>query len=253
MLNDTCWWINKLILRSHLNNVFSRCSNFKRRRKWLTKWINKCLFILLCYSRHFDSSNIKIKTDLTHFLQLLDKPVIAVKGLLFHKLWIEVVLIYVHCCYTVAKVCMNGGPYPLYISFKPEDYEQALIDLNEDLESIVQWSNANTLALNPTKTKYMLFGTVNQISQIKPCAGNLTIMGQPIERVYEARNLGLTIDTELRFHKHVIECIRNCYYRLKILYKARPYLSEELRVLLVVFGFVKIELCGYSVWSTASV
>ncbi|KAJ8714528.1 hypothetical protein PYW07_002753 [Mythimna separata] len=121
----------------------------------------------------------------------------------------------------------------VYISFKPEDYEQALIDLNDDLESIVQWSNANTLALNPTKTKYMLFGTVNQISKIKPCASTVTIMGQPIERVYEARNLGLTMDTELRFHKHATECIRNCYYRLKILYKARPYLSEELRILLV--------------------
>lgn len=121
----------------------------------------------------------------------------------------------------------------VYISFKPEDYEQALKDLNADLESIVQWSNSNTLALNPTKTKFMLFGTVNQLNKIKPCTGCVTIMGQPIERVYEARNLGLIMDAELRFHKHVTECIRNCYYRLKILYKARPYLSEELRVLLV--------------------
>ncbi|KAJ8708229.1 hypothetical protein PYW07_007757 [Mythimna separata] len=58
-------------------------------------------------------------------------------------------------------------------------------------------------------------------------------MGEQIGRVYEAKNLGLVMDEDLRFEKHVADSVRNCFYRLKVLYKMRPYLSEALREQLV--------------------
>ncbi|KAF9815861.1 hypothetical protein SFRURICE_009759 [Spodoptera frugiperda] len=64
-------------------------------------------------------------------------------------------------------------------------------------------------------------------------SANVLLRGQIIERVSEARNLGLLMDEGLRFESHISSCVRNCFYRLKVLYGMRPYLSEELRVQLV--------------------
>lgn len=122
----------------------------------------------------------------------------------------------------------------VYISFKPDEYAEALKSLNEDLERIVQWCKVHSLVLNPLKMKYLVFGTRAQLIEIGPkLTGCITIMGEQIVRVDEARNLGIIMDAELRFERHIAESIRNCFYRLKVLYKARPFLSEELRTLLV--------------------
>lgn len=120
----------------------------------------------------------------------------------------------------------------LYISFKPDDYVQAIKELNEDLGRISKWSSDNCLMLNPTKTKYVLFGTKSQLSKL-PSSLCVMLMGEPIDRVNDARNLGVQMDSLLRYEKHVAESVRNCFYRLKILYKIRPHLSEELRLQLV--------------------
>jgi len=61
---------------------------------------------------------------------------------------------------------------------------------------------------------------------------NINISDRPIARVREARNLGLTFDESLNFESHVTEAVRNCFYRLKLLYKIRPYLSTDVRITL---------------------
>lgn len=120
----------------------------------------------------------------------------------------------------------------VYISFKPDEHERALRDLSEDLDRIASWAENNGLVLNPTKTKYMLLGTKHQINAL-PSQLDVTLLGEPVSRVREARNLGVNMDAELRYEGHVAESVRNCFYRLKVLYKIRPYLSEELRIRLV--------------------
>ncbi|KAF9803255.1 hypothetical protein SFRURICE_007101 [Spodoptera frugiperda] len=115
----------------------------------------------------------------------------------------------------------------------PEEYASAVNLINEDLDRIVDWSSSNCLILNPSKTKFLLFGTKTQLNKIPSSSADVLLRGQIIERVSEARNLGLLMDEGLRFESHISNCVRNCFYRLKVLYRMRPYLSEELRVQLV--------------------
>ncbi|KAJ8714774.1 hypothetical protein PYW07_002999 [Mythimna separata] len=131
-------------------------------------------------------------------------------------------------CLQKCKYHIYADDVQLYLSFKPEDYESAIGDLNDDLGRISAWADENCLSLNPVKTKYMLFGAKQQLKKL-PASLNLTLMGEPVERVEEARNLGLRMDSSLRFEKHVAESVKNCFYRLKLLYKMRPFLSEKLR------------------------
>jgi hypothetical protein len=56
---------------------------------------------------------------------------------------------------------------------------------------------------------------------------------EPVPLVPQAKNLGLIMDGELRFEQHVNTKLRNAFYRLKMLYGLRKYLSEKVREILV--------------------
>lgn len=120
----------------------------------------------------------------------------------------------------------------IYISCKPADIDSCIQKLNTDLSSIASWAERNGLMLNPTKTKYLIFGSKHQINSIRPTL-NVEMQGSQIERVYEARNLGLVMDSELRYENHVAGSVRNCFYKLKVLYNIRPFIHEPLRIQLV--------------------
>ncbi|XP_045450408.1 uncharacterized protein LOC123659200 [Melitaea cinxia] len=117
----------------------------------------------------------------------------------------------------------------IYISCKPSDIDIAIDRLNEDLNRIVLWSKRNSLVLNPNKSKYMICGTKSQILRLKH-TNKILLMDQPIERVWEARNLGLQMDCNLRFENHIIGLVRDCFYRLKNLYNVRDHLGVDLRI-----------------------
>lgn len=60
----------------------------------------------------------------------------------------------------------------------------------------------------------------------------IVIHGEVITSVREAQNLGLIMDSELRFDSHIVEVACNCFYRLKILYKMRNYLCTCVKYLI---------------------
>lgn len=105
--------------------------------------------------------------------------------------------------------------------------------INEDLRNVAIWAENNSLLLNPTKSKYMVLGSKRAISTMRSAGPVVVIKGDNIERVNTATNLGLTMDPELHFEKHILNCMRNCFYRLKMLYTFRKHLSVALRKQLV--------------------
>ncbi|CAH2099434.1 unnamed protein product [Euphydryas editha] len=118
----------------------------------------------------------------------------------------------------------------VYISFKLNDINKAVIKLNEDLKRIENWSESHTITLNPNKTKYLVFGTKKFLRELSDKDINIHLKGTRIDRVAEARNLGVIMDEKLRFHKHYINIVKNCYYRLKILYRFRDDIDVDLRI-----------------------
>lgn len=130
-----------------------------------------------------------------------------------------------HC-----KFHLYADDLQLYFHFKPSDTEASIRKINEDLSRICAWSNDNCLVLNPIKSKFLLLGTKKQILEIVSNGVDIKIMGESMERVSEARNLGLLLDAHLRFENHIMEAVRNCFYRLKLLYRIRSFLSHNLRI-----------------------
>ncbi|KAI5636771.1 reverse transcriptase (RNA-dependent DNA polymerase) domain-containing protein [Phthorimaea operculella] len=118
----------------------------------------------------------------------------------------------------------------IYIHTKPQDLAQSLQKLNSDLDSIAKWSTQNSLMLNPTKSKFMVLGSKKQVSRCVMQAPNVTVLGTPVELVTQAKNLGIEMDSRLRFQAHIESIARTCLYRLKIFYKIRHLLSTDVRL-----------------------
>lgn len=120
----------------------------------------------------------------------------------------------------------------LYLSVEPASPVRAVQAVNEDLNRIAEWSLNNSLVLNPSKSKLMVLGTKSQVARVMDAPLDIKILNTSIEIVTEARNLGVVFDSQLRFDKHVLNLARNCFYRLKVLYKIRELLSTKARVTL---------------------
>lgn len=71
-------------------------------------------------------------------------------------------------------------------------------DVNCEMGRVVAWLNANRLSLNVSKTKYMLF--THSPSEFDH---NLVVNGINVERVFDIKFLGITIDNRLNFNSHV--------------------------------------------------
>lgn len=147
--------------------------------------------------------------------------------LLFILYSADIVTVINHC-----KFHCYADDIQLYISDDPKCISNAVSKLNEDLGRIADWSRENSLLLNPLKSKFMVIGTKMQVSKILLANPIVNIHGQIVERVDEARNLGILFDSHLRFESHVLNLVKNCMYRLKVLYKVRSLLSEKVRVTL---------------------
>lgn len=73
-------------------------------------------------------------------------------------------------------------------------------------------------------------GSNSQISKMSDQGVLIQIRDENVERVSEARNLGLIMDDKLQFEKHILNTSRNCFYRLKVLYQIRKFLNTDIRI-----------------------
>ena len=132
-----------------------------------------------------------------------------------------------HCSYH-----LYADDVQIYIHVDPQNISRGLVDLNQDLDNIAKWSTRNALMLNPSKSKFMVLGSRKQINMICSHQLDINILGAPVEHVAKTKNLGVLMDGHLRFEDHVLTVVKNCMFRIRVLYKIRNFLSEEVRLTL---------------------
>lgn len=101
--------------------------------------------------------------------------------------------------------------------------------LNKDLESLFDISSAHKLKLNSTKTELMVFGPTQLRNQAKALL-NIKINDVRINISEYSKNLGLWLDENLRFTKHVNYLCQSSYIILKQLYSQRDIMSSNLKL-----------------------
>jgi Reverse transcriptase (RNA-dependent DNA polymerase) len=91
--------------------------------------------------------------------------------------------------------------------YSSESAENLKLDMEYDLKILHNWLNANKLAMNVSKTKYILFKS-RRMTETVTANFSIRLNFNTIDRVSEYKYLGLIIDDKLTFEAHIRK-IRN--------------------------------------------
>ena len=96
-----------------------------------------------------------------------------------------------------------------------------------DLDNISNWCNSNKLTSNSKKTKYMICGSRNMLIFFRNTEFCLKMDRQTLDRVHCYKYLGLSIDDNLNFNKHVQDMNKIVTHKLYMFSKIRFYIGER--------------------------
>ena len=77
----------------------------------------------------------------------------------------------------------------IFLALPPSELSDAVSALNRDLRDITTWCCANSLLINPEKTKYMIIG-VSQLIRNLPPLPPVQLLGEVTKPVSAAKDLG---------------------------------------------------------------
>ena len=116
--------------------------------------------------------------------------------------------------------------------------DSCLRQVAEDLQHVAEWCNANQLLINPGKTQFVLFGVRKLISKLH---SNIAVpfLGQDLVPVTFAKDLGVTLDSNLTFNGHIASLTSSLLSALVQINRVRHLISKDvLHIILnsLVFG-----------------
>ena len=143
-------------------------------------------------------------------------------------------IIYTYSFRNVIQFCCThffADDSQLYYSFNFKTVQLANHLINSDLQQLIKLSVAHDLNINPNKSVVMLFGNDRE-RQLAIQTLDIRINNERLTVKETARNLGLIIDSSLRFKLHVSNLIRMAYNNLKMIYKSRHLLNRRIKTCL---------------------
>ena len=108
-----------------------------------------------------------------------------------------------------------------------ESIRQIFLTLNMQLRFMEQWFHSKRLSLNISKTKYMVFGREKEIETLPLHLPTLTLGGSNIKRCYFTKFLGVVIDENLTWSRHISMVESKISRNIGLIGKARRYLNSS--------------------------
>ena len=134
------------------------------------------------------------------------------------------------------------------IFFEEKDHNIIQKTVNEELKKLVTWLNANRLALNVSKTNFVIFSPIN-----KPKI-NITIIinKQAITQKDHVKYLGVLIDSKLSFHYHISSIMKKLSRAVGILYKIRNFVTRNILISIYYSLVYPFLIYAIPVWGVAT-
>ena len=131
--------------------------------------------------------------------------------------------------------------------------KKSIMVLNKELVRLEEWFQANKLTVNLSKTKFILFGYRQRLTNSTTTRleqdFNLKL-GRQIDRVTHTKFLGLVLDENLSWSFHIDSISRKIAKSIGILYRARHYLNlDSLKNLYYSFIYSHISY-GTLIWGS---
>ena len=101
--------------------------------------------------------------------------------------------------------------------------------VTSELNNLTCWLRANRLSLNVAKTELMIIGSRQRLNA--QCEEiDISIDDKTIRRVDHTKSLGLTIDAQFSWSKHVDEICKKVSSAIGALKRVRPFISTDVAV-----------------------
>ena len=131
----------------------------------------------------------------------------------------------------------------LYVHTQVNQFAEQSAKLTTCITDIETWMTSNRLKLNTDKTQFTVLGTRHQLS--KMTATTVLVKTNEIGISDDVTCLGVTIDREMTFAKHVRRLSSRCFYQLRQLRTIRHSLNEEVAKTLVhAFVVSRLDYCN---------
>ena len=115
----------------------------------------------------------------------------------------------------------------IYIALSSADMTSQLQALENCLASLNVWFSQNGLSLNGDKSEAILFGTQQRLRTL-PNLDGIRIADSSICLSDSITTLGLTVDRNLTFNRHVANVVKSMHYHTRALRYIRPALTDEM-------------------------
>ena len=99
--------------------------------------------------------------------------------------------------------------------------------VNQELQKINEWFEANKLSLNVEKTKYFLFHKPSRRDYLPVFLPKLLIKKHKVERVESIKFLDVLLDENLSWKDHVKYIEKKFAKNIRLLYSAKLFLDKN--------------------------
>ena len=111
-----------------------------------------------------------------------------------------------------------------------ETMDSAHSKLQTDLRLLTEWCDSNQLTINAKKTKNMLFGSKKFVTIKK--LPKIDISSQEIQFVDHYKYLGVILDQNLNYQKHLKETFRLASHKVYLLSRIRKFITNDAALLI---------------------
>lgn len=125
---------------------------------------------------------------------------------------------------------MYADDTQLYISSAPEQINNIATKLNYNIGVINKWCKSNSIILNPVKSQVLCIGSPYlRAKALQYLTVSISLDSQQLELVDCAKNLGIYLDSHMKFEKHVLTKSALCYGKLRYLRQFKFLLPDHIK------------------------
>ena len=107
-----------------------------------------------------------------------------------------------------------------------DDWLSVILSVEKCASDVKTWMTSNKLQMNQDKTEVLLV-TAKRVFNLQHRSEFMNINGTCVKFIPSLRNLGLTLDSTLSMHRHVMNVCRVAYLELRRINSIQNLLSVD--------------------------